>query len=553
MTQITDMTAYHAAACDEVLDGVKIEAVGGAYEGADKFDRSLTTWNPPMRSADANMLPIKDDVDTRVEDMLRNDAYVQSGQSLHRDNIVGSMYVLNSKPDVRYLGLDEEWAADYQEEVESKFMLAGESIKCWLDASRTNTLTSMVRLAIGVYAARGEFLATGEFIRAQDRPFKTAVQLIDLDRLRTPTRHTLDKRVHGGIRVDGHGAPLGAYIHKTHPRDFHRHMEMREAKYVPMYKPWGRPQVIHIKEQMRPDQTRGVSEMVAGLKELRITKKFRDITLQNAVVNATFAASIESELPSEAVYGQLGAGSGLGEATGQYGTEYLSAVAQYAGASNNLNLDGARIPHLFPGTKLKLHPAGNPGGVGQEFEQSLLRYIAATLGVSYEQLSRDYSKSNYSSSRAAGVETWKFMQSRKKLVADRLASTIFWLWLEEQISNNQIEALKFSKAPNFWEGLNGEAYTAGTWIGAARGQIDELKETQASVLMIKYGLSTHEDELAKKGKDWRKVFAQMEREQKEMDTRGIVLQEDNSINAASGAPREKENDGTGTVKDSDKD
>jgi capsid protein len=82
------------------------------------------------------------------------------------------------------------------------------------------------------------------------------------------------------------------------------------------------------------------------------------------------------------------------------------------------------------------------------------------------------------------------------------------------------------------------------WIGAGRDQIDELKETQAAVLRIKYGLSTHEDELARLGKDWRKVYPQLERETKEREARGIVLMEDNSVNAASGAPRQQEQDGT---------
>ncbi len=57
--------------------------------------------------------------------------------------------------------------------------------------------------------------------------------------------------------------------------------------------------MLHIFEQQRPDQTRGVAAMVSALKEMRITKQFRDVTLQNAVVNATYAASIESDLPSD--------------------------------------------------------------------------------------------------------------------------------------------------------------------------------------------------------------------------------------------------------------
>jgi capsid protein len=99
--------------------------------------------------------------------------------------------------------------------------------------------------------------------------------------------------------------------------------------------------------------------------------------------------------------------------------------------------------------------------------------------------------------------------------------------------------------------LKFDGLTECSWIGASRGQIDELKETQAAVLRIKYGLSTHEDELARLGKDYRKVYAQLEREAKERDERGIELYEDNSVNAASGSPRESDDsdDGDGTKKE----
>jgi lambda family phage portal protein len=518
----------------------KIMGLGGAYEAADQFDRAMALWSPPMQSADADMIPEKGVMDTRVRDMLRNDGYVQAGQALHRDNIVGSMFMLNAKPEFKALGLDERWAEEFQQEVEAKFTLAAEGIGCWLDASRTNTLTSLVRLAVGVYAAAGEVLATVEWLRETSRPFKTAIQMIDLDRLSTPPEYIPDGFVRGGVRLNSFGAPLGYYIRKAHPTDHDRALAAYEFKYVPAEKPWGRPQVIHIKEQTRPEQTRGVAEMVAGLKEIRITKKFRDITLQNAVVNAMYAASIESDLPSEAVFSQLGGGS-IQEGVAGYAEAFLAAVARYTGnGARNMKIDGVKIPHLFPGTKLQLRPAGAPGGVGQDFEVSLLRYLAAVLGVSYEQLSKDFSKTNYSSARAGMTETWKFMMSRKRIVADRFASTIYRCWLEEQINLGNIETMKGARLPNFYDGLNSEAYCACDWIGAARGQIDELKETQAAVLRLKSCLSTHESELAKLGKDWRAVYSQLAREKAERERLGIEVVEDNGVNAASGSPREAE-------------
>ena len=59
------------------------------------------------------------------------------------------------------------------------------------------------------------------------------------------------------------------------------------------------------------------------------------------------------------------------------------------------------VCRLFPGTKLNMTPMGTPGGVGTSFEASLHRNIAAALGVSYEEYSRDYSQTNYSSARTS--------------------------------------------------------------------------------------------------------------------------------------------------------
>lgn len=525
-------------------------AFGGAYDGASRFEKQIAGWNPPIQSADLDMLPNKETLDARSRDLNRNDAYIQAGTNLHKDSIVGSFYTLNSKPNWSVLGRTEEWAEDFQQEVEAKFTLWAESPMKWVDAAGQNDLTSLIRLAVGVATMGGEVLATVEYIRDKGRDFKTAIQMIDTDRLSTPYYDQNNNRVRGGIKHDRYGRQVSAFIRVQHPMDYRLNMTDEQWwKEVPFRKPWGRQQVIYLREQNRVDQTRAISDITAGLREIAMTRKFRDVSLQNAVVNATYAASIESELPSSVVYEQLGAGQGgLSGGVVNYAEQFLTAINEYVGSSKNMMIDGARIPHLFPGTKLNMQPAGTPGGVGQDFERSLLRYIAATVGVSYEELSRDFSNTNYSSARAAMSQSWRYMQSRKKIIADALANTVFRLWLEEAVNNDKLDTFRRSEAGMLYTNdhlnLMFDALSEADWIGAARGQIDELKETQAAVLRIKYGLSTHEDELSRLGKDWRKTYAQLERETKERDARNIVLYEDNSTNAASGTPRESEQDGT---------
>lgn len=524
----------------------------GAFDGADRYDASFALWGPQSASADADIYPAKQTIDARARDMLRNDAFIQGGANLHKDNIVGAHFLLNSRPATRRLfgKEDDTWEEEFQAEVEELWELFAESPDCWVDASRTNNLTQLVRMAVGIHLAAGEMLATAEWDRQNSSEFNTCVQMVDLDRLSTDPMARMDPNVRMGIRYNANGAPLAYQIRTSHPVDIVWQMTLPEWKEIPIRKPWGRLQVIHLKEQTRPAQSRGVPEMAAALKEMRMSHTLRGINLQQAVAQAVFAAAITSDLPAETVFQQIGGAEATPEqiqgAIDSYAEGYLGAIGRYVGKSRGLMIDGVRIPHLYPGTKLEfMAPEVNPTQ-GTMFEQSLLRYIASTLGVSYEQLSRDYTNTNYSSARAAMTETWKFMQARKKLIADRFATITFRLWLEEAINNNKLTTFSKKKAGLLYSnGVLNTAFDAISrceWIGASRGQIDELKETQAAIARVEAGLSTREDELARLGKDWRKVFRQLEREEKDRAARNLVFTSKNSI---SGTPDQVSADDSG--------
>ena len=499
--------------------------MGGAYEASSRFDRSFALWAPPSQAADQDIIPEKTTVDARSRDMVRNDAYAMAGVRLHKDNIVGVRYTLNAKPMIRLLGLDGVWAKEFSEEVEAKFTAWAESFNHWPDAAQRNTFTALIRLAVGVYLTSGEFLATVEWMRDLDRPYRTAIQPIELNRLCNPWTTYYDyNRTRGGVRLSASGVPLGYHIRRGEVGAFGMGEDQFRWAYIRAKTSRGRPQVIHIVEQDRPSQTRGMSQLVSALKEMRITKRFRDVALQNAVINASFAAAIESELPSSQVFEALGSGD-VGASVVGYARDFLGAVNTYADKARNMSVDGAKIPHLMPGTKLNLQPLGTPGGIGSDFESSLIRYLAANLNVSYSELSKDYSKTSYSSERAGMIETWKGMRARKRVVADSTATLIYRLWFEEAVNAGHIEAMNAQIIPNMYDRMNMEAFCNAEWIGAGRGQIDEYKETQAAVLRIKTGLSTYEEEIGRMGRDWRVVFEQTAREKERMEELEIVPQE----------------------------
>lgn len=510
---------------DLSLDGKPVqESAMGGLEGAERTNRETVNWFPSMRSPDQVINPGKDLADARGRDMVQNDGYANGAVALHRDNIVGGQYRLNSQPNFRVLGVSEEWAEEFQEIVEARFNIAAESPDCWFDVARKNTFTGLVRLATGGFVMTGEVLSSGEWVRESRRPFCTAVQMIAPSRLCNPDNGADDERLRRGIVSNFWGAPVSYWIRNGYPTD--PYGTAYTWTQVPAEKPWGRKQICHIVEQLLPDQSRGVADMVAALKQMKMTKKLQEITLQQAVVAATYAAAIESELPSQMVFEQMGGGQQDFSNFNNYLGNYMTQLGSYLEASKNIQVDGVKMPHLFPGTKLNIQSLAQPGGIGDGFEQSLLRHTAATLGVSYEQLTRDYSKTNYSSARASMTETWKFMQSRKKMVADRFANFIYQLWLEEEINAGNLPLPPGKDKTWFYEPMVKDALSACTWIGASRGQIDELKETQAALLRIKGGLSTYEAEAARLGIDYRDLFNQRAREERLAKKLGLAFSMD---------------------------
>lgn len=495
------------------------DQAGGGYEGAQRLSRELFRWNPSLIAPNNAISADKSMSDARSSDMVQNDAMTRGAVSIHRDSIVGAQYRLNARPNSTFLRAPDGWSEEFQEVVESKFNLLADSPEHWFDASRMNTLTTMIRLGVASFCMTGEILSSVEWIRQQGRPFSTALQMISPSRLSNPGSQSDTDRLKSGVMTDGFGAPMGYYIRTAFPNDF-TVLDNYKWKYVPAATAWGRRQVVHIVEQLMPGEARGMPEMVAALKDMKMTKNYKDVALQNAVIQASYAAAVESELPSELVYSQLGAGNKTLE---DMLAHYMTGLAQYNTGAGGIAIDGAKIAHLYPGTKLNVMPLGNPGGIGSDFEASLLRHIASALGLSYEEFARDYTKTNYSSARAANANTEKFMRSRKKIVADRYAWHAYALWMEEEVSRGEIPLPPGMRRQDFYKPGFKDALCQSSWIGASRGQIDEKKETEAALMRIDGGLSTLEKEIAALGEDWREVLKQRQREQAYIQKLGLQL------------------------------
>ncbi|HLA41384.1 MAG TPA: phage portal protein, partial [Candidatus Glassbacteria bacterium] len=174
---------------------------------------------------------------------------------------------------------------------------------------------------------------------------------------------------------------------------------------------------------------------------------------------------------------------------------------------------GAIIP-IYPGDKLQPFTPGRPANAFYSFVTGIFRHIAVGLNLPYELLLKDFSKTNYSSARAALLEAWRFFNSSRQWLSSLWATPVYELWLEESINAGLIDA------PGFFE--NREFYMRCKWIGPGRGWIDPVKEAQAAEIRMDSGLSTLEDECADQGRDWVEVLEQRAREREVMRSLGLL-------------------------------
>jgi capsid protein len=162
----------------------------------------------------------------------------------------------------------------------------------------------------------------------------------------------------------------------------------------------------------------------------------------------------------------------------------------------------------------------------------MLLGVSTALGISVEQLSNDYSETNYSSARAAIAETERSVRRRLAEFDSGFANPIYATWMDEAFDRRLFPLPR--NAPDFLEART--AYARCKWRGPGAGLIDGLKERQASILGIDAKLTTRQDEIAdESGRDYREILEQLANEEKLITKLGLTLVSQ-PVTAPTGAP-----------------
>lgn len=483
-----------------------------AYSAASWTDPSLAGWQAPFVGADGANAFERNTISARVHDLVRNDGWASSGVQKLVDSAIGGGWRLSSKPDWYFLGQTREWASEFRSRVQSLWAVHANDPRRYIDFERRLDFAGLIALKFRHRMIDAECLSVLRW-RERGGMFATCEQVIDPDRLSNENDMPDDEYLRRGIQFDEDGVATHYHIRSAHPGDWLSGLARMRWSRVPRETAWGRPVVIHDFEPSRAGESRPVSMLAPVLAKFRMLNRYDMAELQAAILNAIFAAFLESPFSGEDIVNSMQGAGGL------------EAISAFQGLREDVHdrmkirVDGVRLNMLAPGEQIKMPQASRPAVAFAAFEAACLRNIAGAMGLSYEQLAMDWSKTNYSSARAALVEVWRFIAARRQRFASGAVMPLYMAWMEEAFDRGYLE--EPPGAPSFHEAPY--AYLACRWIGPPRGWVDPVKEAQGAQLRMESMVSTLEDECNEQGLDYEEVMEQRAQELADMREYGLPI------------------------------
>ena len=338
------------------------------------------------------------------------------------------------------------------------------------------------------------------------RPVPLALELIEADRLASDrdtysARQTRasGNRIVRGVELDDKGQPVAYWIYRDHPNA--PYTFDRTPERVPAI------EIRHLFRQDRIGQTRGVSWFAPVMSWLRDLGVYVDNEIQASAVASCFGVAIKTETP----IGSLAAPSGEDSVDGNGNTlEYL---------------EPAMVTHLKPGESIETINPGRPNSASEPWINLMLRGIAVGTGLSYEIVARDYSKTNYSSSRSSQLEDRRRFRRWQQYLVNNLCQPVrdefsIAAALVQKSDNDN----GFPTATELLESRRRADPVA--WQTPSWEWVDPQSEQTAAESGIKAFMSTLQDELGSRGRDWRQTLYQSAKERKLRMSLGLLTAEE---------------------------
>ena len=387
-----------------------------AYQGA-LVSRLTSDWMSSQLSADAEIRNSLRKLRDRSRELVRNNPYARQAKRTTQINIVGTgmkfqslvSQIRGNKRDERVNSLIEEKWAEWSE-----------AYNC--DCAGKYSFHQFEWLSAGALCESGEAI-----FRIVRKPFgdskvPLALQMIESDLLDEEYDGKTLKKTNewrNGVEVDEWGRAVRYAILTKHPGDAY-YLDFSANQKLHIFVP--AEDIIHLFLPERPGQNRGVPWFHSVMADMHQLQGYEEA----AVIRARAGASIMGFIQND-----------QGELIGDE-------------VENNQRIQSfepGTFRYLMPNEKVTVPDIDYPSQQYEMFVKNKIRRFATGIGCSFETISKDFSETNYSSSRLSLLEDrehWKFCQ---KYIIDNLHYRVFKEWLELAVLAGELDFLDYSERP----------------------------------------------------------------------------------------------------------
>ncbi len=429
----------------------------------------------------------------RARDLVANDPHAASVVDSMSINSVGTGLQPQSQPNADVLGWSKEKVEQFQAEAEWIWQL-------WTRESDVRGKLPFWGLQLSCMQSlltNGEYLVLPVMKQESGRNFSLALQQLDPVRMSTPADKEQDANVRDGVEMDGNGKPIAYWLSNPSLNEYKvvspGTYSADSNSYARIQASLGhRPGLLHSFIQKEPEQVRGVSVLSPAMKFFKDLSDYLDYELVGSIVASSIPVFIESQNPAEA-YGNIRNPNNEDDET-TYHQEVQPGQFMYGNIGEK--------PHVLKNDR--------PGNTFESFVERVLRAVGASVGMPYEVVAKDFSKTNYSSARAALLEAYRVFQVYQKWLVDNLTQPVWEMVMEEAFLRGMFKTLQDMPVKDFYDYF--PALTKARWIPPKRGHVDPLKEMNAQIKGLENNINTLSDIAAENGTDWRSLLEQRYKE-----------------------------------------
>ena len=305
-----------------------------------------------------------------------------------------------------------------------------------------------------------------QIIKDSESPFGVKFRLIDSLSVDTQYLQIMTETQNGiynGVEVDHDYKPVRYWLRECYNGNY------QSGKLYAL----SADQVIHLYVPQFIDQVRGYSPVVASYDSL---KQLDDFAVAELI--AAKIASCQGIFYERNNNGQKGDFLSEGEQIDEG-----KFLRQLSPGMASVVPEGYNIKTLTPN-----HPSSNYDG----FTKAITKRVAAAMGTNYNSLNGDLQSVNYSSLRSASIGEGAFFKGWQRFIIENWKNIEFELFLKGYLINSK-SSLKPSEYNKYLRSYR--------FIPKTDPNYDIAKEAVAVQRLLKLGLTSHIQEIEKRGLD----------------------------------------------------